>query len=115
MPLQRTTIHPDTHRTAMIAGGANDLAHTLLIANIAGVDPQAGSASFGRLNPAPVMKMDVGDNRHRALLADFMQGLCAVLVGAGYAHNVRTCLSRGVNLRQRGLYIGGQTIGHCLH
>jgi hypothetical protein len=37
-------IHPDPDRAIMVAGGLDDLLHPLLVADIAGVDPQAGRA-----------------------------------------------------------------------
>ena len=52
MPLQRPGIHPDPHRTAMIARGADNLADTRFIADIAGIDPQTGSPGFSSFDGA---------------------------------------------------------------
>ena len=115
MPLQRSGIHPDPHRTAMVARRADDFAHPVRIADIAGVDPQAGGAGLGGLDGAAIMEMDVGDDRHRTINADLAKRPRAVLVGAGHPNDIRAGLGRGIDLRQRAANIRGQRIGHCLN
>ncbi len=53
----------------MVLGGLHHLAHALGVADVAGVDPQAGRARLGRLDGALVVEMDVGHDRHRAFRA----------------------------------------------
>ena len=115
MPLQRPGIDPDPHRASMITRRPDHFAHPVLLADIAGVDPQAGRTGLGSLDGAAVVEMDIGDNRHRAFGADLAKGAGAVLIRTGHAHNVGTGLGGRIDLRQRPPDIGGQRIGHGLH
>ena len=66
MLFQRPCIHPDAEGTAVILGGFHHLGDALGIADIAGVDAQAGSACNGGFNGAFVVEMNVGHDGHRA-------------------------------------------------
>ncbi len=50
----------------MILGRLDHFAHAFFIADIAGIDPQTGSARFGSFDGAFIVEMDVGHDRHRA-------------------------------------------------
>jgi hypothetical protein len=82
MLLQRAGIDANPHRTAMVTRRADHLPDTVGAADIAGIDPQAGGAGGSGLDGAAVMKVNVGNDRHRACRADFTQRRGAVLVGA---------------------------------
>ena len=114
MAFQRPGINANAHRASMIARGLDHLANTFRLANIAGIDPQAGSARLGRLNGTSIMKMNVGDNGYGAVLTNYPQRRRTFLVRAGYPHDVGTCLGGGINLRNRCLNIGGECVGHGL-
>ena len=59
----------------MIPRCRNDFGHSGLVTNVARVDPQAGCARLGRLDPAFVMEMDVSHDWHRAFRDDFLECL----------------------------------------
>ena len=82
MLFQRAGIDADPHRTAMVARRADHLPNTVGPTDIAGIDPQTGGAGGGGLDGAAIMKVNVGDDRHRTCRTDFTQRRGAVLVGA---------------------------------
>ena len=70
---QRPGIYPDADGAAVIFRGLHHLGHALSVADVAGVDPQTGSASLGGFNRALIVEMDVGHDRHRAFAANLAQ------------------------------------------
>ena len=99
----------------MILGGLDHLAHAAGVADITGVDAQAGGTGFGGLNRAFVVEMDVCDDRHRAFGTDFAQGQRAFAVRGRNAHNIRPGHGTALNLFDGRLDVGGQRVGHRLH
>ena len=57
----------------MIPRGLDHLFDALFVANIAGVDPQAGRPCLCRLNTALLMEMNIRHDRHRNLRHDQFQ------------------------------------------
>ena len=98
MFLKRAGIHADPHRTAIIAGRFDHLAHALLAANIARVDPQAGRASLRGLYAALIVKMDVCHDRDRAFTHNLFERLGGGLVGHRDPDNIRAGIRTGLNL-----------------
>jgi hypothetical protein len=97
---QAAGVHADPHGAAMVARRADHLAHAVgLGADIAGVDPQAGRARLRRLDPALVVEMDVGHDRHRAFAHDLLERLGARLIGHRDAHDIGAGLGRRLHLR----------------
>ena len=115
MFLKRAGVDTNADRTAVILGRLDDFLHTLCIADVARVDPQAGSARLGRFNRAFVVEMDIGDDRHRAFAHDFFKSHGRGLVRRRDANNVGPRLCRPQNLLQRRLHIMGEGVGHGLH
>ena len=99
----------------MVAGRADHFTDPVSAPNIARVDPQAGRTGGGGLNGTAIVKMDIGNDRHRACRTNIAQSAGAVLVGAGYANDIGARLRRGIDLRQRAGNIGRQRVGHRLH
>jgi hypothetical protein len=56
-----------------ILGRLDHFAHALGVADVAGVDAQAGGTGHGGLDGAFVVEMDVGHDRHRAFGHDVFQ------------------------------------------
>ena len=113
--LQRAGIDADTHGTAMVACRLDHLAHPLRLADIAGIDAQAGRARLRRFNGALVVEMDVGDDRHRDIVDDRLQRRGRCLVGARDSHDIGPGLLQRVDLADRRLRVVGRRIGHGLH
>src|SRR3546814_291404 len=86
--LEAAGVDSDPHRAAMVLGGLDHLAHTLVGADVAGVDAQAGGARLGRLDGALVVEMDVGDDRHRHLGDDLLQCRSRLPIRTRHAHDV---------------------------
>ncbi len=115
VPLQRTRVHADPHRAAVIAGGPDDLLHALGTADVAWIDAQAGRAAVGRLDRPFVVEVDVRDDRHIDLVHDILEGDRTLLVGTGHADDVHASEFRPPDLRDGAGDVGGQRVGHGLH
>ncbi len=77
---QRSGIHANTDRAIVVARSLDDLANSGFIADIARIDPQASRAAFGGFDGAFVVKMDIRNDRHRALSYNLFQGTRAGFV-----------------------------------
>ena len=69
------------------------------------------AASMARL----VVEMDVGDDRHVHFAHDFGECRGAFLVGAGDAHDIDAGELGQADLRDGGLRVVGEGVGHGLH
>ena len=112
--LQRARVDADPHGAAVVAGGLDDVAHSVGTADIAGIDPQAGGAGLGRLDAALVVEMDVGDQGDLGLARDGPEGLGGFHIGAGDAHDVGPGLFKLTDLIDRRAGVRGRRIGHGL-
>jgi len=112
--LQRAGVNADAHGASVVAGGLNHLADAVGGANVAGIDPQAGSAGLGRLDPAFVVEVDVGHERDLGRLGDRAERRGGLLVGTGDPHDVCAGLLELADLVDGRGRIGGQRIGHRL-
>jgi hypothetical protein len=111
---QRSRVHADAHGTAVIAGGRDDLLHPPLITDVAGIDAQTGGTRLGGLDAAPVVEMDVGDERHRAFAHDLFQRPRTGLVGHADPHDIRARLGGGLDLGDGAGDVRRLGIGHGL-
>lgn len=98
----------------MVAGRLDDVADPLRVADVAGIDPQAGRARLSRLNSALVVKVDVGDERDLRRSGDLLEGRCGLLVRARDADNVGSGLFQLADLVDRRPGVGRQGVGHRL-
>ncbi len=115
VPLERARVHADPHRASIVPGGLDDLLDPTLIADIAGIDPQAGSTRLGGLDAAFVMKMNVRDDGHTDLAHDLPERRRARLVGDADANDVGAGLGRAVDLCDGACDVRRQCVGHRLH
>ena len=115
MFLERAGIDTDPHRTAMVACRADHFADPVSAPDIARVDPQTGRTGGGGLNGTAIVKMNIGNDRHRACRTDVMERAGAVLVWTGYTNNIGTGFRCRLDLRQRAGNVGRQRVGHRLH
>ena len=114
VPLQRSGIDADPHRTAVVARCGDHLAHPIRRADIAGIDPQAGRPRLGRFDAAFVVEVDVGHDRDRGGPHDRRQGGGRVLVRAGDPHDIGAGLFQGPHLGDGRRRIAGHRVGHRL-
>ena len=113
--LKRTGIDADTNRTAR---GARSIDHRIdlgPIADIAGIDAQLGSTGLNGTNGELMVKVDIGDNRHRRFGTDGAETLKRGLGGHAHAHDIAASLRQRAHLRKRCLGIGGIGAGHGLN
>ena len=61
---QRAAIHADADRAAIVARGADHVFDPLWGSDIAGIDPQTRRPGLCGFNPAFIMEVDVGHERH---------------------------------------------------
>ncbi len=106
-----TPIRIGTPRSLGLAGDQLDLG---LLAEVAGVEPQALHPGLQRGERHLVVEVDVGDDRHRRARDDLGQALGRGLLVAGAAHDVRAGRRQGVDLGQGALDVGGLGGGHRL-
>ena len=112
--LKRTGIDADTNRTAR---GARSIDHRVdlgPIADIAGIDAQLGGTGLNGTNGELMVKVDIGDNRHRRLGTDGAETLKRGLGGHAHAHDIAASLRQRAHLRKRCLGISGIGAGHGL-
>ena len=103
------------HRFGAGLGGFHDFADACGTADIARIDPQAGSARLGGFNRTLIVEVDISDDRYRAGLADFRHCRRRGFVRAGDAHDVGTGIGTGLDLRNGCLGIRCQGVRHGLH
>ena len=111
---KRTCVHSDPDGTIVVARGLDDLLDALFIADVPRIDAQAGGPGLGRLDPAFVVKVDVGHDRHRALAHDLLKRGRAVLIGDRDPHDVDARIRSRLDLCERRLHIRRQRVGHGL-
>ncbi len=112
---QRTCIHPNPHRAAMILGRLHDLFHALFRTDIARVDAQARRARLGRFNGPFVVEVNVGHDGHARGVHDRPQRSRRFLIGARDPHDVGAGVLEALDLFNGRARIGGQRVGHRLH
>ena len=112
--LKRTGIDADTNRTARGTRSIDHRVNLGPIANIAGIDAQLGSTGLNGTNGEFMVKVDIGDNRHRRLGADGAETLKCGLGGHTHAHDIAASLRQRAHLRKRCLGISSIGAGHRL-
>ena len=113
--LKRTGIDADTNRTARGTRGIDHRIDLGPIADIAGIDAQLGSTGLNGTNGELMVKVDIGDNRHRGFGTDGAETLKRGLGGHAHAHDIAASLRQRAHLRKRCLGIGGIGAGHGLN
>ncbi len=112
--LERTGVHADAN---CAPGSARSIDHGINlgpIADIAGIDAQLGSTSLNGTNGQLVIKVDIGNDRHRRLGTDGAETLKRGLGGHAHAHDIAASLRQRAHLRKRCLGISGIGAGHGL-
>ena len=112
--LKRTGIDADTNRTASGTRSIDHRVNLCPITDIAGIDAQLGSTGLNGTNGELMVKVNIGDNRHRRLGTDGAETLKRGLGGHAYAHDIAASLRQRAYLRKRCLGIGGIGAGHGL-
>ena len=113
--LKRTGIDADTNRTTRGTRGINHRVNLRPIADIAGIDAQFGSTSLNSTNSELMVKVNIGNNRHRRLGADSAKTHERGLGRYAHAHDIAARLRQCAHLRKRRLGVGGIGAGHGLN
>src|SRR5690606_25161585 len=104
----------DADGAAVVAGRLHHLAHPIGRADVPRVDPKTGGPRLGGLDPAPVVEVDVRDQRDLRRLRDGPKRRRGVLVRAGDADDVRAGLLQAADLVDGRRSVGRDRIGHRL-
>ena len=98
----------------MIFRRLHDVLHALRRTDIAGIDAQARRAVLGRFDGALIMEVDVGHDRHVRRARDRLHGLGRIFIGTGHTHDVGAGFFERANLRDRGIGVASDRVGHAL-
>ena len=82
LALERPGVDADAHRAFVVPRRLDDLRDPIGRADVARIDAQAIGPGLRRLDGALVMKVDVGDDRHRYFRHDLSQRRAGLLVRA---------------------------------
>ena len=113
--LKRTGIDADTNRTARGTSSIDHRVNLGPIADIARIDAQLGSTGLNGTNGELMVKVNIGDDRHRGLSTDGTKALERGLGGNTHTHDIAARLRQRANLPKRCLGIGGISAGHGLN
>ena len=113
--LERAGVSADANRTARSAGSVDDGIDLSPIADITGIDAQLGGTSLDGADGELMVKVNIGDNRHRGLSTDGTEALERGLGGHAHAHDIAARPRQRANLPKRCLSIGGIGAGHGLN
>ncbi len=113
--LQRTGVHADADRDAVVARGLDHGAHAILAPDVARVDAQAVHAGLGHGERDLVVEVDVRDQRHADLRADLREGGRGIHARHRDAHDVGARGGQLVDLPDRRRDVAGLGVGHALH
>ena len=112
--LKRARVHANANRTARGTRSIDHRVNLGPIADIAGIDAQLGGTGLNGTNGELMVKVDIGDNRHRRLGTDGAEALKRGLGGHAHAHDIAASLRQRAHLRKRCLGISGIGAGHRL-
>ena len=114
VPLQRAGVDADADGAAVIPRRLHNVAHSIMRADIAGIDPQACGPRLRRLDGASVVEMDVGDEGRLGRLGDLRKRRSRGLVRAGDADDVGARLLQRPHLGDGRVCVRRQGVGHRL-
>ena len=113
--LKRARVHANTNRAPSGTRGIDHGIDLGPIANVAGIDAQLGSTGLNGTNGELMVKVNIGDDRHRGLSTDGAETLKRGLGGHAHAHDIAASLRQRAHLRKRCLGISGIGAGHGLN
>ena len=113
--LERAGVDADANRTARGTRSIDHRVNLGPIADIAGIDAQFGGTGLDGADGELIVKVNIGDNRHRRLGTDGTEALERGLGGYAHAHDIAARLRKRTHLCKRCLGIGGIGAGHGLN
>ena len=113
-PFQASRVHSDTDRATVILGRRDHLSDADGVADVSGIDPQAGGPCLGSLDGAPVMEMNVRDDRRGAFRDDLPQRRSRRLVWRRNPHDFGAGIDATQNLLHGRRDIRGVGVRHGL-
>ena len=112
---QTAAVDADADRDPAGLAGLGDLAHVLLIADVAGVDADFMDARLRRGEGEPIVEMNVRDDRDRRRLDDLRQSLGGLPVRDGETDDLAAGGIEALDLVDGRLRVGGAGVAHRLH
>ena len=113
--LKRAGVNTNANCAPSGASSINHRVNLGPIADIAGIDAELGSTGLNGTNGELMVKVDIGNDRHRRLRTNRAKALERSLSGHAHAHNITTRLGKRAHLRKRCLGVGGIGAGHGLN
>ena len=113
--LKRASVHANANRAPSGARGIDHSIDLGPITDVAGIDAELGGTGLNGANGELMVKVDIGNDRHRRLRTNRTKALERSLGGHTHAHNIATRLSECMNLCKRCLGVGGIGAGHGLN
>ena len=112
--LKRARVHANTNRAPSGTRGVDDGIDLSPIADIAGIDAKLGGTSLDGADGELMVKVNIGDDRHRRLGTDGAETLKRGLGGHAHTHDIAASLRQRAHLRKRCLGVSGIGAGHGL-
>jgi hypothetical protein len=114
--VERAGVDPDPDGDPGFLGGLGDLPHLVVeLADVPGVDPDAGAPGVDRGEDVLRLEVDVSDDGDLGLVRNCGQSIRVVLAGARHPDDVAACRRELGDLLQGGVDVGGERRRHRLH
>ena len=113
--LKRARVHANANRAPSGTRSINHRVNLGPIADIAGIDAKLGGTSLDGADGEFMVKVNIGNDRHRRLGTDGAKTLKRGLGGHAHAHDIAASLRQRAHLRKRCLGISGIGAGHGLN
>ena len=113
--LKRARVHANANRAPSGARGIDHGIDLGPIANVARIDAELGGTGLHSADGELMVKVNIGDDRHRRLGTDGAKTLKRGLGGHAHAHDIAASLRQRAHLRKRCLGISGIGAGHGLN
>ena len=112
--LKRARVHANANRAPSGTRSINHRVNLGPIADIAGIDAKLGGTSLDGADGEFMVKVNIGDDRHRGLSTDGTKALERGLGGHAHTHDIAASLRQRAHLRKRCLGVSGIGAGHGL-
>ena len=99
--LKRAGVHANANRAPSGARGIDHGIDLGPIANVAGIDAELSGTGLHGANGELMVKVDIGNDRHRRLGADGAETLKRGLGGHAHTHDIAASLRQRAHLRKR--------------
>src|SRR2546427_49729 len=111
----RAVVHADADGRALVLRAPGDLAHAVLVVDVARIEAQLVDLRVERHEREPVVEVDIGDDREDAAADDLLERLAGALIRHGNASDLAADLLQALDLADRGVDVVRERRAHRLH